>query len=105
MDPKRLADAVKKYRRQIMYDDMEITIRLGIWPFRRSRTFRGSTTVWHDVETGRRPGAETEMRLSALAYQKRHQKDLDAIAARVRAEYNFPDEVKPREGTNKGTHP
>lgn len=52
--------------------DMEITIRCGLWPFRRIKAFKGWCTVWHDVATGKRPNALTEKRLSEIWWKFTH---------------------------------
>lgn len=55
-----------------MNDEQEITLThtSGFWWWKRSvsRTYRGSGTVWHDVQTGARPGTLTEARLSEIAW-------------------------------------
>lgn len=42
----------------------------GIWPFRKKKytTYSGDGTVWHDIETGKRPGTMIESQLSELAW-------------------------------------
>jgi hypothetical protein len=47
--------------------EITMTFRRFFMPWRTyTRTFRGDCTVWHDVETGKRPGTMTEMRLCEL---------------------------------------
>jgi hypothetical protein len=51
-------------------DDISIKLVCGIWPFRKIKTFRGSCTVWHNAETGERPGTETESQLSEIWWKR-----------------------------------
>lgn len=43
-----------------MRNDITITFKVGMlwWKRTLTRTFRGSGTVWRDIETGRRPEDE-----------------------------------------------
>jgi hypothetical protein len=50
---------------------MEITITTGWWIWKRTRTFVGDATVWHDKVTGKRPSSHIESRLSELAWSRR----------------------------------
>ncbi len=57
--------AVKPYRRDIT---VEITFShwLFFWERTQVHTFRGSSTVWHDVDCGFRPGTSLEIQLEAI---------------------------------------
>jgi len=44
--------------------EMEITVVVGFWRWKRERRFFGNCTVWHDAETGRRAGTSMELYLS-----------------------------------------
>lgn len=57
------------------YMDIDITLThtTGRWWWKRTHveTYRGSGTVWHNVETGERPGTDIEARLSNLEWKRR----------------------------------
>ena len=59
--------------------ELAITIRdkRGI-----DRTYQGSGTVWHDIETGKRPGIQLERDLAAAAwlYEKRGGRLAESVA-------------------------
>jgi hypothetical protein len=44
--------------------EIEIAVRTGIGPWTRERRFLGTCSVWHDAETGERPGVGLELRLA-----------------------------------------
>lgn len=54
--------------------DMDIRIMTGWWIFKRVRTFRGSSTVWHDIETGERASSRMESKLSQIEWMTKQQK-------------------------------
>jgi hypothetical protein len=63
---------------------MEITIECPRWFLwwkpPKKRTFKGDGTVWHDVETGKRPGTMIESHLSDLSwYRKQQEKHLSEL--------------------------
>lgn len=56
----------------------EIALKFRRWPFfwkTKLRTFIGESTVWHDKETGKRPGTLIEGRLSEIDWLRRYQSE------------------------------
>ena len=51
--------------------DILVTVETGWWFWARQRTFRGSGTVWHDAETGKRANTDIEAALSDVATKHR----------------------------------
>jgi len=51
---------------------MQIQLWRGWWIFKQLRTYEGEGTVWHDIETGRRPGTYIEKRLSEIEWKLKY---------------------------------
>ena len=56
---------------------LTLTFTSGWWFWKKTinRTFEGDCTVWHDIETGRRPGTAIESRLSEMAWLKEYKEN------------------------------
>jgi hypothetical protein len=57
-------------RRQPM--DVDITLMRGFLWWRRPVVFRGSCTVWHELETGRRAPTHTELQLCDIWWRMKN---------------------------------
>lgn len=68
----------------------DVTITRGFWLWRRSVTYRGDCTVFHDIKTGERASGFLEYHLASLIVRARMIEDDELEQFRQHPEWPWP---------------